>query len=109
MEKEYYENLKFITLQYGETSQLCMAMEECGELITSLNKYMRKFQVNDKEKQECYDNVLEEVSDVYVMLDQIKSIVGLHENDIREIMRAKAERQVKRINKQIEQGRLERK
>lgn len=109
MEKEYYENLKFITLQYGETSQLCMAMEECGELITSLNKYMRKFQVSDEEKQECYDNVLEEVSDVYVMLDQIKEIIGLDSDNIREIMRAKAERQVKRINEQIAQGRLERK
>ena len=52
MKKKYYDNLAFITRHYGETSQICMAMEECGELITSLNKYLRKFQVSDSEKEE---------------------------------------------------------
>lgn len=109
MKKKYYDNLAFITRHYGETSQICMAMEECGELITSLNKYLRKFQVSDSEKEECINNVIEEVSDVYVMLDQLKAILNIEDNKIKGIMASKVKRQVDRINKQIELGRLERK
>ena len=49
------------------------------------------------------------MSDVYVMLDQLKAILNIEDNKIKGIMASKVKRQVDRINKQIELGRLERK
>ena len=61
-------------LNYGETSQIHMALEEMSELAKELCKAMRY------SKQKYKSKVAEEVADVEIMLEQIKMIFGINED-----------------------------
>ena len=60
-EKEIFN--KAIT-KWGKNAQIIVAIEECGELIQALTKFLR-----DPVE---LDNVNEEIADVGIMLDQLK-------------------------------------
>lgn len=51
---------------YGAENQMNQLIEECAELIQSVNKYRRKGS----------ENILEEVADVEIMIEQTKMILG---------------------------------
>lgn len=51
---------------WGKESQMNMLVEECAELIQSVNKYRRKGS----------ENILEEIADVEIMIEQAKIILG---------------------------------
>lgn len=80
---------------FGADEQIGVAQEECAELIIALSKHHRvsKFQAYDKRKvQRCVNNILEEITDVQIMLDQIMIIYGFTAKDVAEIREAKLER-----------------
>jgi DNA-binding NarL/FixJ family response regulator len=76
-------------------------IEECAELIQALSKYHRasgKGQpIADYQKTTVLDNIIEEIADVEVMLEQIKYLLNISEDDISAVIQAKTIRQKKRM------------
>lgn len=76
--------LTVIRHHYGRKITLEKCKEELQELIQALNN-------ND------YENVHEEVADVYNILSHIKAYYNIADYEIRDRQRYKAKRQLKRI------------
>lgn len=76
--------LTVIRNHYGRKITLEKCKEELQELIDAINK-------ND------YENVHEEVADVYNILSHIKAYYNITDYEIRDRQRYKAKRQLKRI------------
>lgn len=82
--KEIYESaLK----RWGIDCQLHIAMEECGELVQAIAKFLR-FQKTDMLK--------EEIADVKIMIEQMENMFGI-EKDVQIIMEQKIKRLEKRV------------
>lgn len=64
------ELIKQVIDKYGVDAQVDMVIEECSELQKALLKYRRNPQEHE------YNNVLEEVADVEIMLEQLRFIMG---------------------------------
>lgn len=62
----FKETIKF----WGDEKQLRMVQEECAELIVAISHYLRD--KNDKN----FENLAEEMADVYIMIQQGMMIVG---------------------------------
>mgnify|MGYP005766287787 CR=1 FL=1 len=72
---------------YGEESQLDMAIEEMSELTKAICKYKRA--VKERERDICHStakdvifakgDIVEEIADVYVMLEQLTVIFNCKE------------------------------
>lgn len=58
---------------YGKFTQIVKCMEECGELIRALGKHLCN--------EGSYENVVEELADVDIMLSQMRYIFGHMEVD----------------------------
>ena len=76
--------LKLIRLKYGKKATLEKCKEELEELIQALNK-------ND------FENVHEEVADVYNILSHIKAYYNISDDEIKERQYYKVKRQLKRM------------
>ena len=76
--------LQLIRLYYGRKATLEKCKEELQELTQALNK-------ND------YDNVHEEVADVYNILSHIKAYYNITYDEIKERQQYKVKRQLKRM------------
>ena len=76
--------LQLIRLKYGSKATLEKCKEELEELIQALNK-------ND------FENVHEEVADVYNILSHIKAYYNISDNEIKERQQYKVKRQLKRM------------
>ena len=85
-----YECIK----RYGENSQMCNAMEECAELIQAINK-MRRYGIG--ENKEYLLNLTEEITDVLLFIEQIKTIYSIKDSDIEKVIDYKIRRQIKRF------------
>lgn len=79
-----------IAAHYGVTSQVDIAIEECGELIQAVCKFRRGY------SEERYTNLLEEIADVYIMARQLRFLFGYEEID--RIVNEKLDRQMRRIS-----------
>lgn len=86
-------NLKKIANHYGFSNQLQMLVEEMAELTQAICKYKR-FE-NAKERVDIFENLIEEVADVEIVLSQIKMLVG--EKAVNKKVEEKIARQLKRI------------
>lgn len=89
------ERLIRIADHYGLESQLDMLQEECAELIQAASKYRRNSSAD----------IMEEIADVYIMLDQIVYLLDKkHSVDFYECvslwMEKKVRRQLERIEKE---------
>ena len=80
------DEIKQIADHYGLDSQLSMLQEECAELIQAISKYKRN-RGNDIPK---------EMADVYIMLEQIRYLMGI-ENDVNRWIDVKIDRQLERM------------
>ena len=78
--------------KYGKTSQLMMLFEETSELQKEVCKAERGF--NNQE------NIAEEMADVYIMLEQIKMIYKISNNDVRYWIDEKTRRLERRLEKE---------
>ena len=76
--------LQLIRLKYGRKITLEKCKEELEELIQALNK-------ND------FENVHEEVADVYNILSHIKAYYNIADEEIKERQHHKVKRQLKRM------------
>lgn len=77
---------------YGKEAQSRQAMEECAELVQAINKCLRY-----PNKEECKDNLIEEIADVEIMLYQLKEMFYINETEIYEWKEKKAKREKKRL------------
>ena len=71
MDKEKCEIYKAALEKYGVGAQIGMLTEECGELLSAINKFNRS---------RCSsDDVLTELADVSIMVEQLSIIYGGYE------------------------------
>jgi NTP pyrophosphatase (non-canonical NTP hydrolase) len=84
---------------YGYDAQSRQLIEEMAELTVALNKYHRI--TNDMhyayEHRKCIENIKEEIADVMIMLEQMKYLLNIYEDDIETIINRKILRQLERI------------
>lgn len=71
------ELYKELIEKYGK-KQVIVCIEELGELQKELCKYLRKGYTSDELK----ENIVEEMADVYIMLEQMKLYFNINENRI---------------------------
>ena len=76
--------LSVIRLHYGRKVTLEKCKEELQELIQAINK-------------NNFENVHEEVADVYNILSHLKAYYNISDEEIKERQKYKAKRQLKRI------------
>lgn len=84
------EEIEQITNHYSKEQQVLQTIEEMAELTKELLKNINRGKNNRKE-------ILDELVDVYVMLEQIQSYYHFTDDEITDGMRKKIERQIKRI------------
>lgn len=96
------EDIKKIADHFGYEEQREQLVEEMSELIQALNKYRRSTKgsivLTDKGKI-ALDNVVEEISDVEIMLEQIKYLLQIPQEDIVAMKVFKVNRTLENIKK----------
>lgn len=89
MDKETFEIYKLALDKWGIEAQIGMLNEECGELLSAVNKFNRS---------RCSrDDVLTELADVSIMVEQLSLIYGGYDKFLEERDK-KLTRLLKRIN-----------
>lgn len=89
MDKETFEIYKLALDKWGIEAQIGMLIEECGELLSAVNKFNRS---------RCSrDDVLTELADVSIMVEQLSLIYGGYDKFLEEKDK-KLTRLFKRIN-----------
>ena len=85
LNKEYKQKLGRIRLHYGKKAEILKAIEEAKEYINELNciEYNREPDT---------DRVLEEMADVYVTMEHVKSIFQINNYELKECMKYKINR-----------------
>ena len=73
-----------------------IVMEELSELIKETSKYIRGYRNKDR--------LLEEMADVYIALDYLKSIFHIEESDIKKAIDVKLDRESRRIMRREEKN-----
>ena len=79
--------LSVIRLHYGRKVTLEKCKEELEELIQAINK-------------NNFENVHEEIADVYNILSHLKAYYNISDEEIKERQKYKAKRQLKRIKEE---------
>jgi len=87
--------IKEIAEYYGYESQIDQMQEECGEFIVARSKVRRNIPG-------AWDNLIEEIADISIMVDQMKLIIG--EDKINEVRSEKIRRQILRIREEKNNG-----
>lgn len=92
MEMTREQSLKamHILYNYGAKVQMLKCCEELSELETAILKHLNKGGDNAKE-------VLDEMADVYIMLEQMKNVFPFGENVLNDRIEYKLNRQEERI------------
>lgn len=86
------EVVSLMLKKMGEDFEIDVAVEEMSELIKELLKYKRS-KVLDREKQAASrDHVVEEIGDVMFMMEYLKVIFSISEQEIQSIVEQKAKR-----------------
>lgn len=75
-----------------------IAMEECSELIKAISKCVREKidpnEYDEETKKIHYDNLCEEIADVYIAISRIKHIEGVKVEDLNKWLQFKQTRQM---------------
>ena len=82
------------------TNIITITIEELSELIQSLSKLSRYREHDDTlrtTRSIMFNNLLEELADVYLMLEQIKYIYFIEDKDIEEMITKKIERTLNKL------------
>ena len=92
-EKDLYErNIKY----HGIEQETTIAMEECSELIQAISKCKRYGCIN-----KYRENLIEEMTDILIMIDELKMIYQISDVDISDIRQYKMNRQSYRIKNNL--------
>ena len=73
--------------QWGLNAQVGQTVEECAELIVALQKY-----VNRTPQPGRVENILDEIADVEMMLAQMRLVLSIDDNALRNRIEYKFER-----------------
>lgn len=92
------ENAKY----YGYEAQSNQLVEECAELIQAVSKYRRAVTglgqpVDEHKKAVALENLIEEIGDVEIMLEQVKYLLQIPEDDLDAVKLFKVNRTRERI------------
>lgn len=82
---------------YGYEAQSNQLVEECAELIQAVSKYRRAAAKGEDEKLIALGNLVEEIADVEIMLEQIKHLLKIPEEDLIAYKQFKVNRTKERI------------
>lgn len=101
------EAIKTIAESNGFDEASRQLFEEVGELIVAVNKAYRLKKIKvcpffdevAMERKNAFNNVIEEISDVTIMIQQIKYLLQISDTDIEQIIDQKLNRQLERIEK----------
>ena len=92
-EKDLYEH----NIQYhGIEQETTIAMEECSELIKAISK-CKRYGCVDKYR----DNLIEEITDVLIIINELQLIYDISDNDIESIKKYKIDRMDYRIKNNL--------
>lgn len=97
------EKLQKIARHYGYESQSRQCIEEMAELTQAISKYWRASadgqmkQRTEMPKSEAYDNIMEEIADVQIMLSQLVFLLGMDEGKLFKMIDKKLDRQIERM------------
>ena len=79
---EYEKLLRGCTEAWGEDSQILIAIEEMGELIQVLSKYLWRDKGDAEKRAELLEKICQEIADVKITSgDQLRLIFGPDEVD----------------------------
>lgn len=92
MEKD---KLRMIADHYGIKKQLRQLAEECSELAVEASHSARKG---------LTVGIIEEIADVEIMIEQVKYLGRISEDDIQDVKEAKMERQLERMKEESNNG-----
>ena len=76
---------------YGDTAQILVSMEELNELACVLAKYPR-YDTHDRAVSELREKALDEVADVFIILDHIVNILELSDQELAQRIEKKIQR-----------------
>lgn len=82
----YLNNIRHIADHFGYEKQKNLLIEEMAELIQALNKFDRK------KNEEAYENIIEEMADVELMIEQTQYLLAADRQAIEKIKEEKIER-----------------
>ena len=105
---EIAEKIKIIAEHYGYDAQSRQCIEEMAELTQAINKFWRnqldcgKYELQDDQEEipvftKEYDNIIDEMEDVQVMLLQMAYLL---KTDIQSMVDIKLNRQLERIERE---------
>lgn len=88
---------------YGYEAQSNQLVEECAELIQAVNKYRRVEvglgqPVSEDKKAVALENLIEEIADVELMLEQVKYLLQIPEEELDAVKLYKVNRTKERIS-----------
>lgn len=83
---------------FGYEAQSNQLVEECAELIQAVSKYRRAAAKGEDEKLIALSNLVEEVADVEIMIEQIKHLLQIQDEDILALKQFKINRTKERID-----------
>ena len=103
------EAIKKIADTYGFSEQSRQLYEEMAELIIATNKAYRLQKINvcpffddvAMERKNAFNNVIEEIADVEIMLSQIKYLLGCND-EVEQEKERKILRQLERMEEEVE-------
>lgn len=85
------ESNRKIVKRYGMPIQSTIAMEECGELIQAISKMKRDASDHN------YEHLVEEMADVYIVLDQLQFMFNVKQEDLDNMILFKQSRNEARL------------
>ena len=97
------EENKEIGRHFGFDAQSNQLIEECAELIQAVNKYKRVTKaigvpVDSNRAEIVLDNIKEEIADVEIMLEQIKDLLQIDDEELNAVKVYKVNRTKERMS-----------
>ena len=105
LNEEQREVLKLAIEIYGRVNQVYKCVEEMGELIQALMKYgnvtdlSRNLAEAAEESVKQYENVIEEIADVRIMVEQAAMMFG--EKEVNKMIKKKVDRLAHRLHGEV--------
>ena len=88
----------------GEENQMRQTQEELAELIVAINKYERaiKENIHPLYINAARKNIIEEMADVLIMLDAVKKMLDIQDEELEHFRAFKLNRLLDRLKKESE-------
>ena len=83
----------------GEENQMRQTQEELAELIVAINKYERSIKSDNDTFRERID-IIEEMTDVLIMLDAVKKILDIKDEELESVRLFKLNRLLNRLKEE---------